>query len=171
MHMNRSLQAAIGICVTSTVLFVVGFALIYSLDDPSRLHWCNKPEILNCTVVSTNNVNSDSLQTTYTDVYRVRYNVSGCIIETNVVLIDNLPCDAAAGGRVIDNGIVCYIEPDCQLNTDKVGAVLTVMVVSSALVVITLLAFIAILLLKFIPMRARRAQSRTRDTLKVIAAD
>ncbi|QKE50286.1 hypothetical protein F-VV10_0166 [Faustovirus] len=169
--MNRSLKAAIGVCATATALFVVGFSLIYSLEYPGRLHWCSRPLIVNCTTLNANNQSLDPIetpQTTYNDVYTVMYNVSGCLIITNITLTDNIPCEFVLGGRAIDNGVVCYITPECEIDSRKAGILLTIMVLSATMTATALLAFIAATILKFVPRRyqSRAAQSHDLSVVK-----
>lgn len=158
--MNRSLKAAVSLCTISAALTVAGFVLIYTLEHPDRLHWCNHPEITNCTNLLINNLDSETLQASYTDLYTVIYNVSGCRIMTTVAITGSAPCEFALGGRAIDNGVVCYITPDCHFDPYHAGVVLTVMIVSALLFAICVITFISAMLLRYIPglykLRARK---------------
>jgi hypothetical protein len=149
--MNKSLKAAISVCVISTVLFVVGFALVYSLDYPNRLQWCTNPTILNCTTEPNNIGSSNRSQHRYIDTYIVNYTIQHCVITRTVQINSSQQCEFALGGRSIDNGIVCYITPDCKFDTYKAKVIVTIMVLSSTFTAVAFMSFIAVLILRFVP--------------------
>lgn len=145
-YANKSFTAAIVVCTLAATLATIGFTLIYILDNPSRLHWCKDPIVLDCECD-----NTTSQHHRYNSTYLLKYTVASCEINTTVSMYSDTPCEFSTGGYVISNGVVCYINPNCTLSPDKARSVLAIIIISALCALVAMLALVAILLFRFIP--------------------
>jgi hypothetical protein len=149
-YVNKSFKAAIALCIIAATLAIVGFTLVYTLDHPSRLHWCKDPIVLNCT-----SANTTSIYRPYHSIYQVNYDYIGCSIYAVIELDSDIPCEFTANGYVLYNGWVCYINPNCTFDDTRMVSVLTVVIIAAFCVLVAMLSLVATLLFRYLPSLGR----------------